>query len=130
MTVNDFIGVPYRDKGRSMREFDCWGCVYLFYKRMLQIDIPALSEDYDSGLDGKSVAQCVAQNQPNWIEVETPEYGDVLVFRILGWPAHVGIYLGNGDFLHAFKGTDSCIERLDSITWKRRHVRTYRWPQN
>jgi cell wall-associated NlpC family hydrolase len=130
MTLTDFIGIPYQDKGRTFQAFDCWGCVYLFYKEMLRINIPALADDYDSGLDGKAVAHCVAENQAHWIEVDTPEYGDVLVFNVLGWPAHVGVYLGDGDFLHAFKGADSCIERLDAITWNRRHARTYRWPQN
>lgn len=127
MDLAHFIGLPYRDHGRDRHGVDCYGLVLLFYREILGLEIPALDAAYASAEDGASVAECVGWAQRQWQAVETPQVGDVLLFHVLGWPAHVGVYLGNGDFLHAFRETHSCIERLNSITWKRRHIGTYRW---
>jgi hypothetical protein len=39
----------------------------------------------------------------------------------------VGLYLNQSDFLHCFRGCNSCIERLDSHNWNKRLLGVYRW---
>lgn len=127
MDLTKFIGLPYKDHGRSREGMDCWGMCVLFYREVFQVELPLLTDEYLSAEDGESVAGCVDKARVRWLEVQEPEFGDVLLFRIMGWPTHVGIYIGNGDFLHALKGSNSCIDRIRSLTWKSRHIRTYRW---
>lgn len=40
MIVNDFIGIPFVDKGRDIKGCDCYGLIKLYYKEILNIDIP------------------------------------------------------------------------------------------
>jgi len=125
--IVDYIGLPYKAKGREVSGLDCYGLVYLFYRDKLGLKIPSYSEDYLHSEHWSSVAEAIIKNLPNWVKVDKPKYGDMLVFNILGLPVHTGIYLGPNDFLHSFMKTNSCIERLDSITWNRRLQGIYRW---
>ena len=127
MSLTHYIGLKYSSKGRTVAGVDCWGLVYLFYKNELGLSVPAYDGDYTDSNDRKSVSITIKENIKNWRKVEEPEYGDMLLFNILGLPLHTAVYIGNGDFLHAFQNTNSCIERLKSITWNRRLVGIYRW---
>lgn len=62
----------------------------------------------------------------DWYRVEIPQENDVVVFNIAGKPAHVGVCLGRGDFLHVEEGSKSCVERLSSPMWSRRIEGYYR----
>jgi murein DD-endopeptidase len=127
VSVVDFIGLKYLPKGRGHDGVDCWGLVQLFYKAELGLSVPSYSEDYQSPTDRSSVSEAIVCNLRNWVKVDKPEYGDILVFEILGLPLHTGVYIGNNDFLHSFYMTNSCIERLNSVTWNRRLLGIYRW---
>lgn len=127
--MNKYIGIPYANRGRNREGVDCWGLVQLFYREQFDILIPNYLWAYTSAEDYDSVAHAINENKlVGWDRVEgEPKYGDVLVFNILGQPIHVGIMLKNGNFLHAFKGTESCLERLSALSWSRRLLEIYRW---
>jgi cell wall-associated NlpC family hydrolase len=38
--INDFIGIPFVSKGRTFRGCDCYGLVKLYYKEVLNIELP------------------------------------------------------------------------------------------
>lgn len=38
--ISKFIGIPFVSKGRSFNGCDCYGLVKLYYKEILNIDIP------------------------------------------------------------------------------------------
>lgn len=125
--MNSYIGIPYLNRGRDREGVDCWGLVQLWHKEQLGVTVPDYLWAYTSAEDFGSVANAINENKVNWLKVSEPEYGDVLVFRILGYPIHVGIKLNGDDFLHAFRGTQSCVERLSSLSWSRRLTEVYRW---
>ena len=127
MIPADLIGLPYLSKGRTVNGTDCWGLVCMFYAGVFQIELPSYSEQYKSSEDRATVSQSVISNLGNWAKVDKPAYGDLLVFNILGLPVHTAVYVGGGDFLHCFHKTNTCIERLSSITWNRRLHGIYRW---
>ena len=130
MNISKYLGLNYASKGRAFSGVDCWGLVYLFYRQELGYEVPDYSTDYEDAKHRKSVSEVIKNNIANWQKVEAPEYGDMLLFNILGLPLHTAVYIGGNDFLHAFQNTNSCIERLDSITWSRRLVGAYRWVTN
>lgn len=128
--MNSYIGIPYANRGRDRDGLDCWGLVQLWHSEQLGVCIPDYLWAYTSAEDQGSVSNAIEENKENkanWIKVSEPEYGDVLVFKIMGHPIHVGIMLEGDDFLHAFKGTQSCLERLTSLSWSRRLSEVYRW---
>ena len=127
MNLTPYIGIPFQAKGRTPAGMDCWGLVRLFYKNEFGIQLPSYTDDYVSSTDRKTVSQAITENIGSWQKVEKPQFGDMLLFQVLGLPLHTGIYIGDNDFLHAFRNTHSCIERINSITWSRRLLGVYRW---
>ena len=126
--MKSYIGIPYLNRGRDREGVDCWGLVQLWYQEQLAVAVPDYLWAYTSAEDHGSVAGAINEHKVQWLKVEgEPQYGDVLVFNIMGHPIHVGIMLEGGDFLHAFKGTQSCRERLSSLSWSRRLLEVYRW---
>ncbi|HGG0417084.1 NlpC/P60 family protein [Clostridium botulinum] len=86
--AKQFQGVPYVWGGKSPSGFDCAGFVYYVYKNAAGIELPG--DTYGQITKGTPVSQ--SNLQP----------GD-LVFPHTG---HVGIYVGNGQMIHAPKTGD------------------------
>lgn len=125
--MRKYLGIPYKDMGRTVEGLDCWGLCVLLAKNEFNYDLPALDRQYTSATDGRSVADLVAINKLNgWEKVEVYEKGDIIVFNVAGFACHVGTYIGEGLFIHILHGSNVTIESLDSITWKKRLNGVYR----
>lgn len=117
------IGVPYE-------ESDCWDIVKKFYKEVLNQEI-SLKSDYVIDSSGQEWAkkshEIVLGNASNFKKVKNPDFGDIILIRIWGITAHVGIFLDERSFLHTSEKT-GCI--IDSIKkWEKRIEGYYRWPR-
>ena len=82
------VGVPYRYGGASPGGFDCSGLVQYSY-RQVGATIP------------RTTGQLWRYTQP--VSRSDLRPGDVLFFSIAGRMQHVGLYLGDGQFVHAPK---------------------------
>ncbi len=126
MDLDNYIGIPYRNLGRTRKAWDCWGMVRVFYKDELGIRLPTLGGYADSE-DGEDVENTVRKEaSTNWIKVDTPKPYDVVVFNMAGNASHVGVMLGGGKFLHALKGRLTCVERINGLMWANRIHGFYR----
>ncbi|UQZ89879.1 hypothetical protein C4J81_11920 [Deltaproteobacteria bacterium Smac51] len=87
-TAKKYLGVPYVYGGRSPKGFDCSGLALYVYK-LHGITLPATS------------SKQAKAGQPVKRKELLP--GDLVFFRTsaLGGVGHVGIYIGNGQFIHA-----------------------------
>ena len=92
--AQSLLGTRYSWGGTSTSGFDCSGFTQYVYKKALGIDIPRVSRAQASAGRAVSLANAIA--------------GDLLYFDTMGsgTVSHVGIYLGNGKFIHA-SGTAS-----------------------
>jgi len=119
MDYTKYIGLPYQENGRTEHGVDCWGLVRLFYRNEFNIDLPSYIENY-TGANDPYLADFVKHTKITWNQTTSPKPGDVCVFNILGEPTHVGIYIGQSEFLHCRDGKDSVIESLQNYKWNRR----------
>jgi cell wall-associated NlpC family hydrolase len=101
--------IRYRRGGRNPQHgFDCSGFVHYVFEQALGIDLPA-----------NSTAQFHA-GAP--VDRAALRVGDLVFFRTRGpRVSHVGIYLGDGRFIHApTTGERVRVDRLGASYWVRR----------
>lgn len=82
------IGTPYKYGGSNTSTgFDCSGMIQFVYKNALDVNLPRTARD---------LAAASRSIDPSKLKA-----GD-LVFYNTGSPySHVGLYIGNGEFIHA-----------------------------
>ena len=110
-TARDFIGVPYLWGGASYETgFDCSGLTMTVYQ-LNGLNLPRHSSgQYDAG---SPVARSELQK------------GDLVFFALSGKRkiSHVGIYIGDGKFIHApSHGKKICVEYLSTPYFAKRFV--------
>jgi len=108
-TAVDMIGAPYRYGGTNPRGFDCSGLVYYAY-REAGIHTPRTStEQY---------------RQTRRVKVSHLQPGDLVFFKISqNNISHVGIYAGDGRFVHAAsRGKSVAYALLHDPYWRARLI--------
>jgi cell wall-associated NlpC family hydrolase len=124
----EYIGLPFAAKGRDRAGLDCWGLVRLVLAERFGRVLPIWSEGYDqiepNPKTAAHLAAC-AQTLPRLSPAEALP-GDVLLFRIGGELAHVGVDIGEGRMLHIHEGINVCIERWQGPRWQPRIEGAYR----
>ncbi len=108
-TAHAMLGQPYRYGGtRPSRGFDCSGLVYYTHGKA-GLEVPRTSQ-----------AQLKAARP---IAMSRIRPGDLVFFEIGSKPGHVGIYIGNGEFIHApSSGKRVTKTRLSDPYWRERVV--------
>jgi cell wall-associated NlpC family hydrolase len=117
MLVTDLIGKPFIDGGRGPEGYDCWGLCLEVFKRH-GIELP----DYKIYCyDSAGFFTLFQGALPQWARCDPPEIPSVVTVR-LNFPVvnHVGVYIGEGKFLHTRDKTGVVIERLDAPQWRYR----------
>ena len=121
MWANKYIGIPYKDGGRETDGLDCWGLVRLVYKNEYGIELPSFKNEYIIS-DRQRVNELFNQYRESWTVEENPKEGDVVLLRLLGEEAHVGVLVNDKQFLHVNHKTPAAVENLSSIKWRDRVV--------
>lgn len=106
------IGVPYRYGGNDPGGFDCSGLVQYSYERA-----------------GKRIPRTTRQLWSSTESVARHDMraGDLLFFEIEGKMAHVGLYVGDHQFVHApSSGRRVSVASLDSPFYRSALLRTGR----
>lgn len=104
INIDDLVGIRYKTNGRSIQEgFDCYGLAIEVEKRFGH-SLPDLDEIKRMDRDIKSCEElCVKQTNAILIDFPKTE-GDVLFMKDgAGVMNHIGVYLGDGRFIHCNK---------------------------
>ena len=108
-----YLGTPYRRGGTSPGGFDCSGFVYYLYGAVFGQSIPRMP--HDMAREGMSVARSDLKR------------GDLVFFGYRGTFTHVGIYAGNGQFVHAtHPGSPVQVTALDGDYYRDRYMTAVR----
>ena len=104
-----FMGVPYKWGGNTAETgFDCSGFVRSMYQQTVGLVLPRKAEQ-----------QAAATQQIAKTDLQP---GDLVFFNTMRRAfSHVGIYIGNGKFIHAPKtGSHVRVDNLGGSYWERR----------
>ena len=107
MRAISLVGTPYRYGGNSPAGgFDCSGLVNYVYRDMLDLRLPRTSRE-------------LAAYQGPRIPEDRLAAADLVFFGSGGGVSHVGIYVGEGRFVHApSTGGTVRLDRLDGPYWR------------
>ena len=127
--LSKYIKIPFVEHGRVEEGCDCWGLIRLIYERELGLDLPSLL-DYKDTNDRFSISNLVeVEKKIQWVEVpdgEEKEF-DVVIFRILKVPTHVGLVYKKGGMIHSGKGKGTYLTDFrKEHHWKKRLYGTFR----
>jgi cell wall-associated NlpC family hydrolase len=108
-----YLGTPYRYGGTTPNGFDCSGFVYYLYGAVFNQRIPRMP--HDMAREGTPVARSDLRR------------GDLVFFGHRGTFTHIGIYAGNGEFVHAtHRGSPVMVTPLDSDYYRQRYMTAVR----
>lgn len=126
---NKYIKIPFKECGRDENGCDCWGLTRLIYRDELGIDLPMLM-GYSDTHDRNKISDLYETEHLNWKEIplnQEKEF-DIIIFRTMGLPTHVGIVIGNGFMIHCERSIGTCISNYKKeLLWKKRIVGVYRY---
>jgi len=119
------FSVPYLAGGRSEAGADCWGLVVLFYRKHFNVELPTFDDvvpdKTDHYVNTAEGARRIKETVGAFREVQSIEFGDVVLCNIIGLPIHVGIVVSKNEMLHAMpQSTYPVIERFTGLKWQRR----------
>ena len=97
--AKSYVGYPYVYGGNGPNSFDCSGFVLYVYKHFGYSFSRGAQEQYEDGLK---------------VEMDELKPGDLVFFSGNGYSiTHVGLYLGDGNFVHASNPTRGVV--IDTV---------------
>jgi len=113
--AEDWYGTPYKWGGESQDGVDCSGFVQNVYEDAFAYSLPRVTETQ-------------LQAGPS-VERDQIRPGDLVFFQPEGEYNHVGVYLGDGTFVHASSSNGVTDSEMDNSYWDR-YYWTARRPLN
>ncbi|QMI05791.1 bifunctional murein DD-endopeptidase/murein LD-carboxypeptidase [Citrobacter sp. RHB25-C09] len=103
----DWKGVRYRLGGDSKKGIDCSSFVQRTFREQFGLELPRSTSEQQGS--GKSVSRSNLRT------------GDLVLFRAGSTGRHVGIYIGNNQFVHASTSSGVIISSMNEPYWKKRY---------
>ncbi|CAM3964167.1 NlpC/P60 domain-containing protein [Pluralibacter gergoviae] len=100
-------GVRYRLGGETKRGIDCSAFVQRTFREQFGMELPRST--YEQQEMGKSISRSKLRT------------GDLVLFRAGSTGRHVGIYIGNNQFVHASTSSGVTISNLSEPYWNKRY---------
>lgn len=127
----EFLGTPYHHQAKVKGlGVDC-GQLILAVAQELNLVSPTMRvTNYSTEwhLHNTEEKMLNMLEQFNCVEKTTLEVGDIVCFKFGRVCSHLGIYLGDGQFIHARIDQGKVVINSLSGDWLKRHTKTYSFP--
>ncbi|MFC0228913.1 NlpC/P60 family protein [Serratia aquatilis] len=104
---DEWVGVRYKFGGNSRQGIDCSAYMQRVFKDEFSFRLPRTSHEQIKL--GSRVAK------------EDLTTGDLVFFKTSAQERHVGVYVGDGKFLHASTKVGITVSKLDNQYWKTKY---------
>lgn len=115
----DLIGKPFCDFGRGPDCYDCWGLAKEVFERY-GMEMP------DFGIsckDHRGVSKLIHGQEHAWLPQKTPAEPCICIFCTSALDpslvSHMGVFIGDGRFIHAAEKHGVITTALNHPYWKR-----------
>lgn len=108
----DWKGVRYRLGGNTRKGIDCSAFVQRTFREQFGLELPRSTHEQQT--TGKAVLR-------NNLRI-----GDLVLFRAGSGGRHIGIYIGNHQFVHASTSSGVIISSLNEPYWNKRYNKARR----
>lgn len=102
-----YKGIPFKYGGTTKRGFDCSGFVNAVYFNAFNIDLPRTTTLMSKQGEKKSKSNL--------------KPGDLVFFRPSRKYMHIGIYVGDGQFMHSSTSKGIIKSKLNNLYWKNKY---------
>ncbi len=105
-----FLDTPYKYGGNSQQGIDCSAFTLQVYQNALSLELPR------SAREQYAVGEKISKDEL--------QFGDLVFFntRRRSNPGHVGLYLGENQFVHASRSLGVTVSSLENAYYKKRYV--------
>lgn len=104
---SEWQGTEYKIGGLNQQGVDCSGFVYLTFRSKLGLEIPRTTELQLKA--GSDIAQTELRS------------GDLIFFKTGLFTRHIGIYMENGQFMHASSSRGVMLSSLNNQYWQAKY---------
>lgn len=125
--IEDLLGKPYKDGGRGPAFFDCWGLAMEVHKRF-NITLPdfEICASMTTLINDEISLQKTLSD--NWLQINEPLVPCIVVIKTHPvFVQHVGVYVGDGKFIHTSSKTNVCRNKVTDLIWSRRIKGFYKY---
>ncbi len=126
--INKFIGIPFVSKGRSFRGCDCYGLVKLYYKEILNIEIPETV--ITSKQPRRTFANYLNEISKNWTST-TPQKNAVIAMAVNAehpsLVTHFAVMIDDKRFIDTRENMSSYLTSIDDEKIKNQIKGFYKW---
>lgn len=127
---DEFVGIPFLDRGRTVAGADCWGLTRLALLKVAGLELPAYDEHYSSASERRINAEMIdgKSSMGDWCEVAagSEQRFDVVVMRDGRFHSHMALVTRPGRMLHTYQGSGSCVDRYHNSPFREKVVAFYR----
>lgn len=110
--IQSWLGTPHRMGGLSRRGIDCSGLVVVLYEDLFDMRLPRTTT--------------ALMRKGRHVEKHNLTAGDLVFFKPATKVHHVGIYLGQGEFVHTSTSYGVMLSRMDDDFWRRCYLTSRR----
>jgi cell wall-associated NlpC family hydrolase len=125
--IQDLVGIPFKKNGRDKLGINCYYLAQKVFERY-GVSIPdyvnACSSAADSNLQSNVINSRIDSKRKDWVKIAEPVEPCLVVLRSdednPDMCSHIGVYVGEGKFIHIMKKVNSIIQRVDTPLWSSR----------